>query len=165
MAKGVPLTPAQVETLTRVWLATANASEAAREAGCSEASARNYIIRRGLAKSCDLYAQALARAEREHLELVAKARRKVAESLDGAADPEEVAELARAANDGLRAVTATRIAHLKAAGLSAPDRTDVTTGGEKFASVVMLPALDAPPQDVRPDATEGDLAAQPGPSD
>lgn len=161
MPRGVPLTPAQVETIERVWLETANASEAARQAECSPQSAARYLVRGGLDKAGSLYAQALARAERQHLALVEKARRKVATALDAAARSDEVAELARAANDSLRAVTSTRVAHLKAAGLSAPDRTDVTSGGEKIATVVMLPRLD----DERPSAAEDPLAAEPGAAD
>lgn len=162
MPRGVPLTPAQVETIERVWLETANASEAARQAECSPQSAARYLVRGGLDKAGSLYAQALARAERQHLALVEKARRKVSAALDMAGtDSGAVAELARAANDSLRAVTSTRVAHLKAAGLSAPDRTDVTSGGEKIATVVMLPRLD----DERPSAAEDPLAAEPGAAD
>lgn len=161
---GAPrLTPAQVETIKRVWLETANASEAAREAGCSHQSALRCVVRHGMDSSGRLYADALARAEREHLALVAKGRRRLSEALD--ASDADVAELARAANDSLRAVTATRIAHLKAAGLSAPDRADVTSGGEKIATVVMLPPLDATPPNVSTANDSGSVATEPGASD
>jgi len=159
MAKGVPLTVEQAATVKRVWLATANASEAAREAGCSPQSASRYIVKTGLDSAGKLYADALAREEREHLAVVSKARRKVSQALDSATG-EDVTDLARAANDSLRAVTATRIAHLRVTGLAAPDRSDVTSGGEKIATVVMLPPLD-----VSPAATQDPLATEPGPSD
>lgn len=159
MAKGVPLTVEQAATVKRVWLETANASEAARQAGCHEASARRYILKQRLPKADELYAQALADEERQHLAVVSKARRKVSEALDSATG-EDITDLARAANDSLRAVTATRIAHLKVTGLAAPDRSDVTSGGEKIATVVMLPPLD-----VSPAATQDPLATEPGPSD
>lgn len=155
---GRRLTPAQVETLKRVWLETANASEAARQAGVSEASARRYIIRKGWTKADELYAQALAKAERLHLALVRKAHRKVSKALDQAGtDSEAVSELTRAANDSLRAVAATRAAHLKLTGLSAPDRHDVTSGGAPLASVVILPPLD--------DDAAGPLEAERGATD
>lgn len=156
------ITVEQAATIERVWLEKANASEAGRQAGCSEATARRYILKARLPKADELYAQATAEAERLHLALVEKARRKVSAALDMAGtDSGAVAELARAANDSLRAVTSTRVAHLKAAGLSAPDRTDVTSGGEKIATVVMLPRLD----DERPSAAEDPLAAEPGAAD
>lgn len=154
------LTPDQCATIERVWLATANASEAAREAGCSHQSALRVIVRRGLDSAGQLYAQALAKAERLHLALVRKARRRVSKALDQAGtDSEAVSELTRAANDSLRAVAATRAAHLKISGLSAPDRHDVTSGGAPLAAVVLLPALD----DDAP--ADGALAPEPGPAD
>lgn len=141
-----PLTVEQVATIKRVWLATANASEAAREAGCSHQSASRYIVRHGLDSSGQLYARALEREERLHLAAVRKARRKVREALISAGtDADAVSKLTRAATDGLRSVNATRIAHLKASGLGAPDKVDVTSGGEKIAKVVMLPMLDPAP--------------------
>ena len=125
------LTVEQVATIERVWLETANASEAARQAGCGEASARRYIIRCGLAKADDLYAQALARAEREHLALVGAGRKRLRLALD-VADDAAVVDITRAANDSLRAVTATKMAHAKLTG-KLIDRTDVTSGGKPLA--------------------------------
>ena len=154
MAKGVPLTVAQAATIKRVWLETANASEAARAAGCHEASARRYIIRQSLPNAADLYADALAREERLHLAVVAKGRRKVSEALDSA--DADVAELTRAANDSLRAVNATRIAHLKATGAHSADKVEATVA----ASVVVLPALDDSAE-----ATDSSVGAEPRSSD
>ena len=133
MTKPPKLTVAQVETIERVWLDTANASEAGRQAGCSEASARRYIIRRGLSKADDLYAQALARAEREHLALVGAGRKRLRLALEAAED-DAVPEITRAANDSLRAVTATKMAHAKLTG-KLIERSDVTSGGEPLAKM------------------------------
>lgn len=130
--KGQKLTVEQHATIERVWLETANASEAGRQAGCSEASARRHIIRRGLTKADELYAQALAREERLHVAAVRKACRKVLDKLATAKSGKDIAALARAANDALRSINATRVAHLKATGLSAPDKVDHTSGGEKL---------------------------------
>lgn len=152
------ITPAEVETLIAAWLRTANIAEAAREAGVSEASARRYLIRAGVKDSASLYAQALARAEREHLGLVSAARRRLREALDAAPD-EAVAEITRAANDSLRAVTATKMAHAKLSG-ALIDRTDVTSGGAPLASVVVLPPL----ADDGSGATDP-VAAEPGATD
>lgn len=132
------LTTAQVKTIERVWLETTNASEAARQAGCSERSARRCILRRGLPKSAEIYAQALAQAEADHLAFVSRARRRLAAALDAAEDV-DVPEIVRAANDSLRAVAQTRSAHLKVSGLAAPDRTDITSGGERVQLQVFVP--------------------------
>lgn len=136
---GTKLTPAQVETIKRVWLETANASEAARQAGCSPQSAGRVIVRQGLDDSGRLYAQALAKAEVDHLAFVNRARRRLASSLD-AADDADVPEIVRAANDSLRAVAQTRSAHLKASGLAAAEKHDVTSGGEVLR--IFLPDED-----------------------
>jgi hypothetical protein len=125
------LTVEQVATIERVWLDTANASEAARAAGCHEASARRYIIRCALPKADDLYAQVLARAERDHLALVGAGRKRLRLALD-VADDAAVVDITRAANDSLRAVTATKMAHAKLTG-KLIDRTDVTSGGKPLA--------------------------------
>lgn len=116
------LTPAQVETITRVWLATANASEAARQAKCSEGSARKYILRARLTNSHELYAQALERAEQATLAAVEKGRRKAAELLGKAKNAREANDALRALNDSLRAVNSTRVAHAKVTGAHAPEK-------------------------------------------
>ena len=131
-----PLTPKQVRTIKRVWLETANASEAARQAGCSEAAARRHIgaKKRDKApvdratKRADLYAQSLDEAEQEHLAVVAKARRKVSDCLDAAAEVRDVSMLAAQAHDGLRAITTTKMAHAKLSG-ALVEKHDVTSGG------------------------------------
>lgn len=132
-AKPPKLTTAQVETIERAWLETANASEAARQAGCSEASVRRYVIRRGLSKADELYAQALARAEREHLALVSAGRKRLRGALD-VVDDGDVAEIVRAANDSLRAVTATKMAHAKMVG-TLIERHDLTSDGKPLATM------------------------------
>lgn len=154
MARGVPLTVAQAATIKRVWLETANASEAARQAGCSVQSACRYVVKHSLEGAGKLYADALAREERLHLAVVAKGRRRVSEALDSA--DADVAELTRAANDSLRAVNATRIAHLKATGAHSADKVEATVA----ASVVVLPPLDDSPE-----ATDSPVATQPGSPD
>lgn len=149
------LTVAEVETIVRVWLETANASEAARQAGCNESTVRRVVARKRLPKSDDLYAQALAQEEAEHLALVTKARRKISKALDGA-DGDSLPDLARAVNDSLRAVSATRTAHLRATGQHAPDKHNVNLA----ARVVVLPEMDE-----LDDAPGGPVASEPGPAD
>lgn len=130
------LTIAQVETIERVWLATANASEAGREAGCSEASARRYIIRRGLPKADDLYAQALARSERQHLSTAEKARQKIDAALDSATAVKDIVALGAQALDGLRASTTTKMAHAKMTGKLVDKHEHAGAGGSPLTIIV-----------------------------
>lgn len=136
------LTLAQVETIERVWLETANASEAARAAGCHEASARRYIVRRGLPKADDLYAQALARSERQHLATVEKARRKIDAALGKAVDVKDLVALSSQALDGLRASTTTRLAHAKMTGKLIDKHEHAGTGGSPLT--IIVPAQQEP---------------------
>lgn len=156
MPRGVRLTPEQVETVKRVWLETSNASEAARQAGCSHQSVLRTIVRQGLDSSGQLYAHALAKAEVEHLAFVNRARSRLAAALDAAEDG-AVPEIVRAANDSLRAVSQTRAAHLKVTGLAAPEKHEHAVAAE----VVVLPALESHGSP----APQGAVAAEPGAAD
>ncbi len=71
MPKGAPLTPGQVETIARVYAETGNASEAARQAGCSADAAERCVARSAARHRAELY----DRARDEGI-------RKAAESLD-----------------------------------------------------------------------------------
>lgn len=134
--RGVPLTPEQIELIASVWLKTTNASEAARQAGCSHQSALRTIARLGLDTSGQLYAQALAKAEADHLALVERGRRSLAAALK-TAEAEVVPEIVRAANDSLRAVSQTRASHLRVSGLAAADKHEHRHDGP--AITVLLP--------------------------
>lgn len=134
-----PLAPADVAELKRVWLETTNASEAARAVGCSQRTALRYLKRESLPDAAALYAQALDGEVQTHLATVRKARRRLHRSLDTAPD-EAVPEIARAANDSLRAVSALQVAHAKLSG-ALIDKHDITSGGAPLASVVFLPPL------------------------
>ena len=149
-----PLSPAQVAELKRVWLETANASEAARVVGCSVRSALRYLKREALPNAATLYAQALDGEMQAHLATVRKARGRLHRALD-VADDAAVPDLARAANDSLRAVSAVQVAHAKLTG-ALIEKHDVTSGGAPLAAVVLMPALD----DEHPGATDP-LAAEP----
>jgi len=149
-----PLSPADVAELKRVWLATANASEAARVVGCSQRTALRYLKRESLPDSAALYAQALDSEMQAHLATVRKARGRLHRALD-VADDAAVPDLARAANDSLRAVSAVQVAHAKLTG-ALVEKHDVTSGGAPLATVVLMPPLD----DERPDAADP-LAAEP----
>lgn len=150
------LTPAQVETIVRAWLETANASEAARRAGCSPQSATRHILRAGMDKSGQLYAQALERAEQEALAAVEKGRRRAVRQLGKAKSARDVADTLRAINDTLRAVNTARVAHAKSTGAHAPEKIDTTVS----ARVVILPSLE----DVGTEAAGSSVAPEPGAS-
>ncbi len=158
MACGVPLTPEQRATILRVWTETTNASEAARQAGCSTRSALRTLRMERAPNAATLYAQALDGEMQAHLATVRKARGRLHRALD-VADDAAVPDLARAANDSLRAVSAVQVAHAKLTG-SMVEKHDVTSGGAPLASVVLMPSLD----DELPGTTDP-LAAEPGASD
>lgn len=65
MPRGVPLTPLQVEIIARVYEETGNASESARQAGCSTASADRAVRKIRQRKREDLHARACERGVRE----------------------------------------------------------------------------------------------------
>ena len=120
-----PLTPAQVETIARVWGATGNQSEAARQAGCSPQSAGRYIVKHGLDSTGKLYAEACARGVR----LAAKARRKIDAALDGDdLEIKDLAALAAQAHDNLRVSATVQMNHAKLSG-ALIEKHDVTSGG------------------------------------
>lgn len=154
------LTPAQVETIVRVWAETGNQSEAARQAGCSPQSAGRYIVAHGLDSAGKLYADACARGVRLAAQTVAKARRRIDMALDaGDLEVKDLTALAAQAHDGLRARALVQMNHAKLSG-ALIDRTDVTSGGAPLASVVVLPPLandGAAPTD--------SVAAEPGATD
>lgn len=65
MPRGTPLTPAQVETIVRVYAATGNASEAARQAGCETSSATRKLNQLRAQRRSELHARATERGIRE----------------------------------------------------------------------------------------------------
>ena len=147
-----PLSPADVAELKRVWLATANASEAARVVGCSQRTALRYLKRESLPDFAALYAQALDSEMQAHLATVRKARGRLHRALD-VADDAAVPDLARAANDSLRAVSAVQVAHAKLTGAMV-EKHDVTSAGAPLAAVVLMPALADEPDPADPLAAE-----------
>ncbi len=111
------LTPAQVETIVRVWAETGNQSEAARQAGCSPQSAGRYIVAHGLDSAGKLYADACARGVRLAAQTVAKARRRIDMALDaGDLEVKDLTALAAQAHDGLRARALVQMNHAKLSG-------------------------------------------------
>jgi hypothetical protein len=138
---GAPLLPAQVEVIERVWTQTANAAEAARQAGCSEASARRYIIRARLKDSDGLYADACARGVRLAAQTVAKARRKIDAALDNASDVKDLTALAAQAHDNLRVRATVQMNHAKLSGVIV-EKHDVTSGGSPLT--IFAPAEREP---------------------
>lgn len=110
------LTPDQVATIIRVWGESGNQSECARQAGCSPQSAGRYIVAHGLDSTGKLYADACARGVRLAVQTVAKARRKIDEALDVAADVKDLTALAAQAHDNLRVRATVQMNHAKLIG-------------------------------------------------
>lgn len=126
MPRGVPLTPEQLAEATRVYLETGNYSEAARAIGSNNHShVRRALIAAQEPERAQLHAHALARAERDARRALVKARRKLVEALDGAADEKALATVAAQIHDNARATTQMRTAHAKLTGAHAPDRLEV----------------------------------------
>ena len=155
------LTPAQVETIARVWVETGNQSECARQAGCSPQSAGRYIVASGLDSTGKLYADACAKGVRLAVATVAKARRKISEALDSVEEVKDLAALAAQAHDNARVCLTAQLNHAKLSG-ALIDRTDVTSGGQTVAAVVLMPPLDP---DGRRNPAEDPVAAEPGATD
>ena len=65
MPRGVPLTPAQVETIARVYALTSNASEAARQAGVDVSTVTAWVRKRKDRERSQLHERACARGLRK----------------------------------------------------------------------------------------------------
>jgi len=102
MPRGVPLTPPQVEIIARVHEETGNASEAARQAGCSTATADRAVRKIRLRKREELHTRACERGLREGRRHMTAASRLLAGILSmetpGALvmDPKDIAAIANA---------------------------------------------------------------------
>lgn len=148
------LTPAQSETIARVWTESGSAREAARQAGCSHQSARRHLVAAGLDQKGTLYAEACAKGVRMAIATVAKARRKIDEALDTATEVKDLAALAAQAHDNARVRLTAQLNHARMSG-ALIERSDVTSGGAPLAAVVLMPALDD-----EPEPTTDSLAAE-----
>lgn len=137
MPRGVPLTPEQIAEATRVYLATGNYTEAARSIGADPSNVRRQLIAAREPERAALHACALARAERDARRALVKARRKLVEALDGAADEKALATVAAQIHDNARATTQMRTAHAKLSGTHAPDKHEHRHDGP--AITVLLP--------------------------
>lgn len=125
MPRGVPLTPEQLAEAARVYHETGNYSEAARAIGSNNHShVRRALIAAQEPERAQLHAHALARAERDARRALVKARCKLVEALDGAADEKALATVAAQIHDNARATTQMRVAHAKLTGAHAPDRIE-----------------------------------------
>ena len=125
MPSGVPLTPEQLAEATRVYLETGNYAQAARAIGSDRSNVRRQLLAAEEPQRAALHACALARAERDARRALVKARRKLVEALDGAADEKALATVAAQIHDNARATTQMRTAHARLTGAHAPDRLEV----------------------------------------
>lgn len=107
MARGQPLTPAQVATIVEVYERTGNKSEAARAAGVVESAARRALSRRVEATRSELHARAAKigvrrgrRAINDNLARIVKVLATCDDGLSGgmltAMEPRDLADLSKA---------------------------------------------------------------------
>lgn len=130
MATGTPITPEQREIIIRVFHETANASEAARQAGVSEHAARNALGAERRSKRGELHLRALERAEREFRRAVVENLERMKDRLATTANDETFVDVTKAMHDGMRTLSQVRTAHAKAIGAHEADKVDVTSGGK-----------------------------------
>ena len=137
MADHPPLTLAEIESALGVYLATGSFSAAAKAIGRDRHCVSTALKRHGSdAIRAQVYARALEAEEQRALATVRLGRAAVSAALD-ADDGSRAAELARAANDALRAVAQVRSAHAKLVGTHAPERVEVSaTETEELAEML-----------------------------
>ncbi len=109
MTGRTPMTPADLATALDVYRSTGTWAAAARAVGRDESTVRR-ALRRDAPTRSTLMREALDDAQWNALRAVNLARRRVVAALQVADDPRDVATLAHAAHDGLRAVTVARAA-------------------------------------------------------
>lgn len=109
MTGRTPMTPADLATALDVYRSTGTWAAAARAVGRDESTVRR-ALRRDAPTRSTLMREALDDAQWNALRTVNLARRRVVAALQVADDPRDVATLAHAAHDGLRAVTVARAA-------------------------------------------------------
>ena len=107
MTGRTPMTPADLATALDVYRSTGTWAAAARAVGRDESTVRR-ALRRDAPTRSTLMREALDDAQWNALRAVNIARRRVVAALQVADDPRDVATLAHAAHDGLRAVTVAR---------------------------------------------------------
>jgi len=122
MPRGVPLTPDQLATATRVYLATGNYSEAARAIGADASNVRRQLIAAREPERAALHTHALARAERDARRALERIRAKLEAAADGAAEVKDLAAIAAQIHDNARATTQMRVAHAKLTGEHAAEK-------------------------------------------
>lgn len=138
---GRKLTPGQVEAIVALWpTAGGNASEVARQVGCSRQSVERYVVRLGLDEAGHLYARALARGQRLARTTMEAARRKVVSGLGTARGAKAIADLTRAACAVVQTATAAQLAHAKITG-ALVEKHEVNHSGNL---VIHLPAEETP---------------------
>lgn len=146
------------------WLRTGNGREVARLFGVDEKTVRNVLREAEAPRKSALHAHALARAERDARRALVKVRARLEAIVDIASDVKELTAIAAQLHDNARATSSMRVNHAKLSG-DLVEKIDHTSGGDRIATVVMLPALDAPSRDVSTVNDSGSMATEPGATD
>lgn len=156
------LTAERKAALYAEWLRTGNGREVARMFGVDEKTVRNVLREAEAPRKSALHTHALARAERDARRALEKVRDRLESMIDLAADVKELTAVAAQIHDNARATSSMRVNHAKLSG-DLIEKVDHTSGGEKIATVVMLPPLDT--ANVSTASDSGSVATEPGASD
>lgn len=156
------LTAERKAALYAEWLRTGNGREVARMFDVDEKTVRNVLREAEAPQKSALHTHALARAERDARRALEKVRERLESMIDSAADVKELTAIAAQVHDNARATSSMRVNHAKLSG-DLIEKVDHTSGGEKIATVVMLPPLDA--AHVSTASPSGPVVPEPGASD
>jgi len=121
---GVPLRPDELAVAAEAFQRTGTFTGAARAVGRPESTVRRALRRHSTPERAELYADTLDAAQHAALRMVNAARTRVSAALDDADDVRDLAMLAHAAHEGLRAVTTARLAHARLAPPPAPAQAE-----------------------------------------
>lgn len=169
MAAGKPLTPAQVETIARVYAQTGNFSEAGRAAGTDHKAAARVIREAGEPERAQLHARATERGIRKGRKYLKSIQDRVYDVLmqdlkSGAGmEPRDIAALMNAltrTNETLMSIAAhrertekiraeTALLKAKAAGEASPENITIVSPGDKAFDEKMIEIFGSRRQGVR----------------
>jgi len=114
------LSPGELSQALEVYRSTGTYRGAALAIGRDESTVRKALRRHHAPDRARLMGEELQAAHANALRVVGRARRKVRDALDLAVEPRDVAVLAAAAHDGLRAVTTALVAHARLVATTPP---------------------------------------------
>lgn len=143
MSRRGPLTPSELARASEAYRRSGTYAAAARVIGRDESTVRRALARAGAPERAEVMAAELDRAQREVLAALAAARVRLVEALGAASDAREVAGLAAALADQLRALVTARVAEARlaerAAAAEEPPRGSVLEARAALAAALSGP--------------------------